>query len=202
MSRDLHTRIVAWLKLALPLIAIGLLSTLFLLSRSVNPTAVVPFEDNEVRQRWQNRQVTGPYFSSTTSDGDEIDFIARTVTTPDGLTGANYAEDILVQIDTASGSEITVSSDRALFDLAADQSELIGNVVVTTSSGYTIQSQKIVSRVSQLDLSSPAKVHANGPVGELTAGSMHIFTLQQDDSLQLLFTSGVKLVYDPKQAKD
>jgi lipopolysaccharide export system protein LptC len=202
MSGDRHTRTVAWLKVALPLIAIGLLSTLFLLSRSIDPTAAVPFADNEVRERLLNRQVTGPYFSGTTSDGDQIDFIAKTVTTPDGLTGANHAEDVFVKIDTASGSQITVKSDTGRFDLAGDQSELTGNVVVTTSTGYVIQSQEVVARISQLDLVSPDPVQASGPGGDLTAGAMHVFAGQADAPAQLLFTSGVKLVYDPKQAKD
>jgi lipopolysaccharide export system protein LptC len=202
MSVDRHTRTVAWLKVALPLTAIGLLSTLFLLSRSVDPTAAVPFADNEVRERLLNRQVTGPYYSGTTSDGDQIDFVAKKVTTPDGLTGANQAEDILVRIELASGSHITVESDQGLFDLAEDHSELIGNVVVNTSTGYVIRSQKMVSRISRLDLASPERVHADGPGGDLTAGSMHIFVPEQDAPAQLLFKNGVKLVYDPKQAKD
>lgn len=202
MAGDRHTRTVAWLKVALPLVAIGLLSTLFLLSRSVDPTVAVPFADNEVRERLLNRQVTGPYFSGTTSNGDQIDFIAKTVTTPDGLTGANIAEDVFVKIDMASGSQITVKSDQGLFDLAGDQSELVGNVVVNASTGYVIYSEKVVSRVSQLDLSSPDTVHANGPGGTLTAGAMRIFVSEPDAPAQLLFTSGVKLVYEPKQAKD
>ena len=202
MAGDRHTRTVAWLKVALPLIAIGLLSTLFLLSRAVDPTAAVPFADNEVRERLLNRQVTGPYFSGTTSDGDQIDFVAKTVTTPDGLTGANHAEDVFVKIDMASGSQITVKSDTGRFDLAGDQSELLGNVVVTTSTGYVIRSQEVVARISQLDLISPDPIEASGPAGDLSAGSMHIFAAQPDAPAQLLFTSGVKLVYDPKQVKD
>jgi lipopolysaccharide export system protein LptC len=39
MSRltDSRTRVVTWLKLVLPLVALGLLSTLFLLARTTDP---------------------------------------------------------------------------------------------------------------------------------------------------------------------
>jgi lipopolysaccharide export system protein LptC len=202
MQADRYSRAVTWLKITLPLIAIGLLSTLFLLSRSVDPTASVPFADTEVRDRLLNRQITGPYFSGTTADGDQIDFIAETVTTPSGLTGANHAEDVFVTIDMASGTKITVNADRGLFDLAGDQSELEGDVVITTSLGYVLRSQELLARISQLDLTSPGTVTGTGLGGDLTAGSMRLSMGEDDAPAQLIFTNGVKLIYDPKQVKD
>lgn len=202
MQTDRYSRTVTWLKVTLPLIAIGLLSTLFLLSRSIDPTASVPFADTEVRDRLLNRQVTGPYFSGTTANGDQIDFVAKTVTTPSGLTGANLAEDIFVTINMASGTQITVNADHGLFDLAADVSELTGDVLITTSAGYVIRSQELLARISQLDLTSPDVVTATGLGGDLSAGAMNISVKEAGDPAQLIFTNGVKLIYEPKQAKD
>jgi lipopolysaccharide export system protein LptC len=202
MQADRYSKTVSWLKVALPLAALGLLSTLFLFSRVVDPTASVPFADTEVRDRLLNRQITGPYFSGTTADGDQIAFVAKTVTTPTGLTGANRAQEVFVTINQVSGTEITVTSDTGLFDLANDRSELSGNVVVTTSQDYVINSQALIARISEVDLKSPRDVTATTPVGDLQAGAMHISTPQPDAPVQLVFTNGVKLLYQPKQAKD
>ncbi len=48
MKVDRYSRMVALLKVSLPLIALGILSTLFLVSRAVDPPMTIPFADSEV----------------------------------------------------------------------------------------------------------------------------------------------------------
>ncbi|MEO0504251.1 MAG: hypothetical protein AAFZ14_13070, partial [Pseudomonadota bacterium] len=69
---DRYSRFVAWLKVLLPLAALALLSTLFLLSRNTDPIAAVPFADDELLDRVRDEQITGPFFSGTTTDGDRV----------------------------------------------------------------------------------------------------------------------------------
>ena len=61
MKGDRHSRVVSWLKVLFPLIALALLSTLFLLSRAIEPQAVIPFADNEVQERLRDQHITGPF---------------------------------------------------------------------------------------------------------------------------------------------
>lgn len=82
MKGDRHSRVVSWLKVLFPLIALALLSTLFLLSRAIEPQAVIPFADKEVQERLRDQQITGPFYSGTTADGDLISFSAEKLTTP------------------------------------------------------------------------------------------------------------------------
>lgn len=201
MRADRYSRTVAWLKVAFPLAALALLSTLFLLSRVVDPTEAIPFADTEVRERLLNQQISGPYYSGTSANGDQIAFVAETVTTPNSLSGVSRADDVFLKILVANGSTINVTSRSAMVNVADDVADLTGNVVITTSTGYVVTSELLSARITNLDLRSPDTVFATTPAGDLVAGSMHL-TTQGDDTTQLIFTNGVKLIYLPKQVKD
>ena len=202
MQGDSHSRTVAWLKVALPLLALAILSTLFLLSRTVDPAASIPFAAPEVRERIHNQQISGPYFSGATANGDQISFIAESVTSPRETAGDTRADDVFVRIETASGTRVNVKSDMAFFDLQDDTSELTGNVILTTSQGYEVHSQLLRARLSALELTSPGTVTAQTPAGELLAGSMTMSSPAPDAPVQMLFTNGVKLLYHPKKVEE
>ena len=197
MKADRYSRIVAWLKVILPLAALGILSTLFLISRVVDPPSSIPFADTEVQERLTNQVVTGPYYSGTTVEGDQIAFVAETVRTPDGQLGANQAEDVDVTIDLVGGTQVTITSDRADVDIAADATHLFGNVIVTTSQGYVLRSELLNLKMSQVEIISPDDVTVTAPFGNIDAGAMHLFTPEEQNTRRLLFTGGVKLLYHP-----
>ena len=202
MRADSYSRWVSWLKVLLPLAALGLLSTLFLLSRAIDPETVIPFADKEIQDRLRDQQVTGPFFSGTTAQGDLISFSAETLKTPDGRTGSNRAEDVIVEVAVIGGTKITVVANMSEFDIANDLAELTGNVVITTSAQYRIVSDKLSSQLSVLNLKSPGPVEATGPAGRLNAGSMLITSSEEGKPAQLIFTNGVKLIYTPKQVEE
>ena len=121
MKGDRHSRVVSWLKVLFPLIALALLSTLFLLSRAIEPQAVIPFADKEVQERLRDQQITGPFYSGTTADGDLISFSAEKLTTPGGETGTNEAQDIEATLDLQGGAKITLRSSSGRFDTGAEE---------------------------------------------------------------------------------
>jgi lipopolysaccharide export system protein LptC len=202
MATDRYSRLITWLKVLLPLLALALLSTLFLISRSIKPGEVMPFADKEVQDRMRSQQVTGPFFSGTTASGDQISFSAETVTTPVGAVGSNQADRIRAQLDLAAGTAITLQAKTAKVDIAADRADLTGNVIITTSDGYRLSSDLLTSTMSSLGLRSPGPVDGVAPAGTLKAGSMELSTPPDGSAPQLVFTNGVKLVYVPKQTEE
>ena len=191
---DRYSRMVAWLKVLLPLMALALLSTLFLLSRNVDPRASIPFAEAEIKERVRDQQITGPFFSGSTPEGDQLSFSAGKMST-DQIDGSTTARDLTAQIDLASGARIVFFADVGSIDLVADTSILSGDVLVTTSSGYRINSDRLISKMTSLNIQSPEKVMALGPLGKLTAGSMQITATE---NAQLILTNGVNLTYDPE----
>ncbi|WP_299966532.1 hypothetical protein [uncultured Roseobacter sp.] len=203
MKTDRYSRLVGLLKVLFPLTALALLSTLFLLSRVIDPTDAIPFAESDVQERLLNQQVSGPYYAGTSSNGDQIAFTADKVTSPQGLGKRSLSEDVHVEIKLVSGTVIDVTSDWATVDIAEDLVDLTDDVVITTSHGYVVTSDAMAARVSVLDVTSPDTVRATTPGGgDLEAGSMRLMSPEPDAPAQMLFTNGVKLIYQPKKVDD
>jgi lipopolysaccharide export system protein LptC len=195
---DRYSRTVTLLKVALPLAALALLSTLFLLSRAMKTDTPIPFAEKEVQERLRDQQITGPFFSGTTTGGDQMSFSAEKLVTLQGRVGANRAEDVSASLETAAGATFQLHADVAELDIAGDAAELTGEVSLLSSTGYRVTSDQITALISALDVTAAGGVKATGPLGQLTAEKMRVFTPKETDSTQMLFSGGVKLVYTPK----
>ncbi|MEM6371414.1 MAG: LPS export ABC transporter periplasmic protein LptC [Pseudomonadota bacterium] len=193
---DGYSRLVAWLKVLLPLMALVLLSTLFLLSRNVDPMATLPFADTEIDERLSGQQITAPFFSGTTNGGDQVTVTASTMATRTGFN--NEASDFSAQISLASGTRINLLADQGQFDLQENRSTLQGNVAITTSSGFDLTSAQLIAEFDTLRLQSPGPVEGTAPLGQLNAGTMELHRKTSRENAHLIFTNGVKLIYTPE----
>ncbi len=198
MQKDRYTRLVSLLKVLFPLTALALLSTLFLLSRAIDPGQSIPFAEKEIQDRLRDQQITGPFFTGATASGDQLSFYADVLTTPNGVVGSNKAENLRATISSQTGGTFRLQSDTADFDIAKDRAKLTGGVIMTTTTGYRMTSDMMISALSSLDLKSPGPVSGTAPAGQLDAGAMSITQTENDNAPQLLFTNRVKLVYKPK----
>jgi lipopolysaccharide export system protein LptC len=194
---DRYSRTVALLKIAFPLGALALLSTLFLVSRAIDTQTAIPFADKEIQERLRDQQITGPFFSGSTQNGDQMSFSAQKLVTLPGRIGANRAEDVRAELETAQGATYQLQADIAELDIADNTAILRGDVSMVTSTGYRINTAEMVSQLSQLDVTAAGEVEAIGPPGQLTAGKMRVFSPKDSDATQMLFSGGVKLVYTP-----
>ena len=77
MAQDRYSRMVQLLKVILPLAALTLLSAVFLLSRGVDLGSPIPFAEDEIVERTRDQQVTGPFFSGVTPQGEQIQVQAK-----------------------------------------------------------------------------------------------------------------------------
>lgn len=202
MHPDRYSRMVAWLKVSLPLLALAILSTLFLISRVVEPPATIPFADAEVQKRLTSQQITGPYFSGISSDGDQIEIYAEVFSAAGGKTGENSIEDVRVRVDFVSGLRAELMADLATINIAEDISRLTGNVRFETSDGYALSSDHFEIRMSSPEIRATGTILGETPSGSVTAGSMHFSTPDAKEDVRLVFTKGVKLLYRSKIKKD
>lgn len=197
---DRYSRFVAWLKILLPLMALGLLSTLFLLSRSYNPAPSVPFAESDIKERVQNQRVTALRFAGTTEGGDLVLITAATMMT--GSETGNLAEDIRAQIDFASGTTVVLASETGSIDLDERLVHLEGGVVFTTSTGFEMRTEQLTANFDTLAVSSPKTITGSSPFGGVTAGSMRLTRPDSAKNAHLVFTSGVNLIYVPRPSKE
>lgn len=198
---DGYSRLIAWLKVFLPLMALGLLSTLFLLSRDRAPVAAIPFADADIASRLRDQQLSGALYAGTTAGGGRISVSAGEVLTAGGKPGENRAKDFYAQFDSQSGTRITVKSQEGTFSLQAGTADLERDVVVTTSAGYRLLSEFLTLSLDGIDVESPGPVSGSGPFGRLEAGAMHLSEPDGPGHVQLNFTNGVNLIYEPENER-
>ncbi len=196
---NLHSRIVAWLKIIFPLMALAILSTVFLLSRSVDPTKTIPFAKIDLKERARDQRITAPHFSGASEAGDLLTFTADFARPDPDTPNRVVAQNLATEIRLVVGTLITFSSASGTIDEPADETILEGNVIIQSSTNYTVRTEKLITGMREVRAETAGLVDAVGPVGRFTAGKMLLTTDSDTGVTHLLFTNGVKLVYDPKQ---
>lgn len=198
---DLYSRMVAIFKVLLPLAALALLSTLFLLSRSIDPTATIPFSQQDVSERVRGQQVTEPFFSGTTADGDDI-VVHAALARPGGPESPAEAETITARIIMADGVRIVLGARRASVDMASDIATFSGDVRVSSTDGLVVRTEELVAALGKVEGRTTGVVRGTGPMGRFDAGRMEYAAKNRGEPLHMVFKDGVKLIYQPKQPEN
>lgn len=194
-----YSRVVAWLKILLPVIALALLSSMFLISRTIDPSRAIPFADVDVDDLMRDTRISGPSFSGVTKDGAAMSFTAETARPSADSPNRLTAHVMTASIETPDGARVDITAQDALIDGDNSRLELSGGVVMTTSTQYQIETQGLTSQMDEAWLESDGPVTATGPLGTLNAGTVTVGRAVGDTSTYLLvFKGGVKLIYDPK----
>lgn len=198
-SRDnAYSRFVALAKIALPLLALALLSTLFLFSRNIDPTESIPYAQVDVEALVREPRIASPHYTGVTSDGTAIAVLAETARPDPKDADKASAETLSARLDFKDGSFADITSATGQVDTGHGMAYLEGGVVIDTSTGYHITTEALTTALEKTSVTSDTQVNATGPLGDLTAGSMQ---LDEDKrapgSYVLVFKDGVKLVYEP-----
>lgn len=198
-----YSHFVAWLKVLLPVIALFLLSTMFLISRSIDPSRALTYADVNVEELAREQRITGPRFSGVTSDGVAVSFSAGSAQ-PDPENPALYTVTSLhAQIATPDGGVVNILTELAVVN--GDKNELVlrNGVSLTTSTDYSIETDGLFMAMDTAWIESIGPVSVDGPIGHFSAGQMHM-TRQGNElgTYLLVFKDGVKMVYTPNSNKD
>ncbi|MBA4323590.1 MAG: LPS export ABC transporter periplasmic protein LptC [Rhodobacter sp.] len=194
---DRHTRVVGWLKVALPLAALAILSTLFLVARRIDPDAALPYAEVDVEDLAREPRMTAPTYAGTTEDGSALTLSADEAR-PAAEGSAAQAARLRLELATPDGGRTELVAAEARMDDTTRQVVLSGGVTLTTSTGYRLETAEVAANLDRTGLESRAPVKATGPAGEITAAGM---VLSQDNrtpgAYVLVFKGGVRLVYQP-----
>jgi lipopolysaccharide export system protein LptC len=200
-----HSRIVAWLKIALPLAALGILSTLFLFSRGLNPEDALPYAEVDLEEIAREARLSAPQYSGVTEDGAAVIVTAKSATPDPENAKRATASELHMALDAADGLRTELAAASGEIDTAAGNVMLDGGVRLQTSSGYTLTSPSMTSALARTAIAATGPVVATAPYGNITAGGM---TLDAADPASgaagkgtyvLIFNNGVKLIYQPEK---
>lgn len=208
---DRHSRVVGWLKVGLPLSALALLSTLFLLADRIDPDAALPYAEVDLDALVNDPRMTSPTYAGTTLDGTSITVSAKSAR-PATATRTAAAEDVTAQMIMPGGGSTDLTAATAKLDTAAGELRLSGGVRIVSSAGYEITSPEVTTSLDRALTQGSGPVVALGPSGRIEAQSFSLSqpkpgettgqtaeqTTQAAQSPYLLvFSGGVKLIYQP-----
>lgn len=195
MSRNnAYSVLVTWAKVSFPLLAIALLSTLFLVSRNPDPDAALPFAEVDVDQIAREQRLTEPRFAGTLGDGRALVLTADAVSSAVGPTDVINTVNIDGRMDLSDNDFLLLSARYGAFDMASQSAWLTEGVVAETSQGYRVETTRMRLSLSVLALEAPEEVRVTAPGLSLTAGGMTLGG--PEDGAILSFTGGVRMIYD------
>lgn len=196
----LYSRVVAVLKVGLPLIAVAMLAGLFFISEDGRPGGELVFSPADLAALGSGMRVTRPVFSGVTETEDRFRFTAAEVT-PDAAppTRADVRE-LSGRIDFADGPGVDLSAETASLDLERQAMTLRGAVRAVTTDGYDLAADTVDVDLRAGGLVATGSVTGAGPMGDIAAGRLTVSPPEGetgDDARRFLFEERVRLVYVP-----
>ena len=199
---DRHSKLVGIFMVALPLVGLALMATLFLVARRVDPETAIPYAKIDVEDLLRDPRMTAPAYAGTTADGTAITMTAKAAR-PAADNQEAAASEIAAEMDFGNGSQVSLSASAGELAKAAGELRLTNGVLIKTSSDYQLSAPGIVVNLDRSGLESRGEgILAEGPIGKIEAQSFSLHRQNggaQEAAALLVFSGGVKLVYLPPQ---
>jgi len=198
---DIHSRIVAWIKLISLLLSCGLWSSIFLFSKAIDPVNDVLITNVDLKGA-ERLGATNPIFAGVSKNDDKIKVIAEK-TFPVQSNSQRYKGRALdAYIELMSGGLIHIISDFADIRMDRLEATLIENVVITTKSGYRLTTEKLDTQLDNISAESLGPIAGTGPIGKITSSRMFLTYDDATGDANLLFKGNVKVLYKPRIIED
>ncbi|MEM9250003.1 MAG: hypothetical protein AAGB05_15075 [Pseudomonadota bacterium] len=197
-SENRYSRFVATLKVLLPLAALVLLSTLFLLARVPESGLTGRFSG----QLAADGRMHASTFTTMTADGP-LTVTAQSATPR----AADYAvvdlEGLAAELDVVSERGITLTAQTGRLMRPDREATFEGAVQITTTDGFVLQTEQLRTAFDASWAESPGAIAISGPDFTLKAGTMAMVEGENGrPAARVLFNEGVRLVYVPQPASE
>ena len=193
---NIHSQLVGWAKIILPLCALGLLSTLFLLARGPAEPSDIALAEVEAIAREQ--RVSAPEFSGVTDEGAII-VVSAKAARPDTSRPDTVSIDAMrLRMDNTDGSHVEVTATRGELDGRARLARFLGLARLETSTGYELETNGLIAELDTGIVTSDGLLEIRAPFGQLTAGKVTFQASPDATGQEMLFTNGVRLLYTPQ----
>lgn len=197
MARNnFYSKLVVWVKITLPLIAIALLSSIFLLSGAPDPDAALPYAEVDVDQITREQRVSQPRFAGVLGEGQEIVLIADAVTSDGDQTDQIRAQNISGRMELSDDDFMTLEAALANIDMTRQLATLTDGVTLQSSLGYQIVGEQMLLALDIFGLRAPTPIHITGPGLDLTSDTMEMSG--EGGQTIVRFNGSVRVLYQPQ----
>lgn len=193
-----YSRLVFWLKILLPLAALAILSTMFLVAHTIDPSRAIPFAKVDVTRLARDSQVTEPHYTGVTSNGSSLSLTAETVVPRALSPGQADATKPTGKLVAPNGSTAMLRAETGAIDTPGNRVAFDGDVHVDTSQDYHATAPHMQAKLDSSELLATGGVTVTAPFGHITAPEMRMTAdPAAPGSYVVVFNGGVKLIYLP-----
>lgn len=188
----MRSRLIAWLRVILPLAALAILSTLFLLGRKPDPDAAIPYAEVDAEDLARDPRMTRPEFAAVTDGGAAVTLTAGQLRP--GADDSGAAQGLRLTWRAAEGLAADLTAPTARVE---DQVvHLSGGVRMTTSDGWAMTIPQIEGDLAGDSISGSGGLQGFAPLGRVRADSLR-WTRGDDGQQHLRLNGDVRLLYQP-----
>lgn len=193
-----YSRLVFWLKILLPLAALAILSTMFLVAHTIDPSRAIPFAKVDVTRLARESRVSEPHYTGVTSDGSALSVTAAEVVPEGQNSGRANATGLNGKLVAPNGGSATLRSERGHIDTPGNLVTFDGDVHVDTSDDYHVTAPHMETALDNSRIEATGGVAAQAPFGHITSDRMDMtIDPAAPGAYVLVFKGGVKLIYLP-----
>jgi len=197
MAGDARSGIVRFLKVALPLAALGLVAALFLVSRGdIGRGVSVSAIDFDVTD---GLRLSQPRFTGVTRNGQPF-VITADRALPDGPDPDRVGlGPVRGEIEMDAARRVTLTAQGGEIRPKLNTMRLEGGVAAETTDGYRLSAARADIDMKAETLAADGPVAVSGPAGDIASGSMR--AARRDENFVVWFENRVRVRIDPERAK-
>jgi lipopolysaccharide export system protein LptC len=195
-----HSRIVRWMKVALPVVALLLIGAIFLVGRE---RAAVFDADSaaQLAAMGTGMRLDNPRFSGVTEEGDPF-VVTADWALPDGSVPNRIDLERPVGELQMPGQSVTVTAAAGALFRKDERLRLDGDVVLETSDGYRVRTPSVEVDLAARTAEAPGRIHAEGPRGGVEADRVKVQRGESKDDVTIRFEGNVRVTWRPATAGD
>ncbi len=195
-----YSRLVALMKVALPLGALALIAALFLSARDRGELSEI-FTAEELARLGAGLRLDNPRFAGMTDAGEPFVVRADWALPDSAMPRLVELERPRGEIELADGRTFSVAAASGELDRRREAVQLEGGVKVESSDGQRMETERVWIDLDRQTARAPGPVNASGPRGEVEAGSMRAAAGETGlDDGKIWFENRVRVVFIPAEA--
>jgi lipopolysaccharide export system protein LptC len=193
---DSYSFFIAWVKTLLPIVALGMLSTIFLFSGKVDVTQSLPYAELNVEDIIREQRITKPYFTGISEGGIEFALSAAYATPNASQPSILNVSKLRVEFKTPQGNTAEITAGLGEMNTETKNAKISRGVNLASKLNFWITTETL-----DIDFND-SYASTNGPfkgvfsLGSIESGNM-VLKMSAGDQ-QIIFTNGVRMLYKPK----
>ncbi|CUX81819.1 MAG: lipopolysaccharide export system permease component LptC [Roseibaca calidilacus] len=202
MTAPLRETLTRALRLGLPLSAVLLLMTVFLVSRAIDPSSAPGIADMDPADLTREPRIATARFAGVTRDGTALTISAGSVRS--GTQTIEAGPLMLTFLDPEGvmrfpdSSSLRFDASRALLDQTEGVLTAQGPVMLENSDGYDLELGALTAQLDQTRLTGTDGINGTAPAGRIRADALELTRSGgPDGGYRLAFTGNVRLLYSP-----